>query len=231
MRYFFLYALLSYVLRNPLLILLGLAIVYLVIDRGFIGLLPDFTRPFRRRRHMTRLAEEIRLNPANATGQLELGALYLERGQASRALPFLEKAHERMADSARALLVLGACYHRLGRESEAKEVLEQAIAINPKVGYGEPYYYLLAIALQVKTRDEAVLTELKERILSRGSTEVFYRTGRILLRSGDRAGARAMFQEAVDNYQASPKGFRRAHRRFAVASWIFLRFAGESAAV
>ena len=224
MRYFFLYGLLAYLFGNPLFVLAVLALAYLLIDRRYIGLLPDFTRPFRRRRRLAQLAEEVRLNPANATGQLELGALYLERGDTRRALHFLEKARERMADSARLSLLLGKCYYRLGRTAEAWEVLEKAVALNPKVGHGEPYYYLLLLACRATPRDESALAENRARILSYGSPEVFYRAGRVLRKSGDRNGAGTMFREAVENYQVSPKGFRRTHRRWALASRLQLFF-------
>lgn len=224
MWYYLLSTLFRYVLGNPILVLVGLAVAYLLIDRRYIGLLPDFTKPFRRRRRMARLSETIRLNPADANSQLELGALYLERGQAAQALPLLEKARERNNDSARVLWLLGVCYRSQGRTVEAAQALAQAVAINPKAGYGEPFYHLLAISLRVKPRDEAVLEEYRERILAYGSPEIFYRAGRALLAGGDRSAARTMFHEAIENYQASPKGFRRVHRRWAAMSWVFLRF-------
>lgn len=224
MWYYLLSSLLWRLMGNPLLVLALLALAYLVIDRRFIGLLPDFTAPFRRRRHVARLVETIRLNPADANSQLELGAIHMEQGRVDRALPLLEKARARMPDSARLHSLLGACYHLLGRGAEAQKALEQAVTLNPKVGYGEPYYHLLAIGLRDKTRDRAALEEFKERILTYGSPPVFYRAGRVLLAAGDRAGARAMFGEAVENYQAAPKGFRRAYRRWAFISGIYMRF-------
>ena len=36
-----------------------------------------------------------------------------------------------------------------------------------------------------------------------------------------------MFQEAVENYRASPKGFRRTHRRWAAASRFFLLWSAK----
>jgi tetratricopeptide (TPR) repeat protein len=207
---------------NPLLALAILAAIYLYADRRYIGLLPDFTRPFKRRRHMARLAATIRANPADANAQLELGAFYLESNAAARALPLLEKARERNPDSARLHFLLGAAYRRLGRKAEAREALEKAVILNPKVAYGEPYYHLLAIGLYDQPLDEGALTEFRARILSHGSPETFYRAGRALLSAGKHAEAREIFQEAVDNYRASPKGFRRTHRRWAAASKIFL---------
>jgi tetratricopeptide (TPR) repeat protein len=214
---------LSHLFGSPLPILVVLAVIaYLLIDRRFVGLLPDYTRPFRHGRRITRLAQEIKFNPANATAQLELGTLYLERGDVRHALPMLEKARERMEDSARVLFLLGATYRRLDREGEAKEALTQAVALNPKIGYGEPYFHLLAIALRGKVRVDGTTAELKERIMTYGSPEVYYRAGRVLLAGGDRDGAKDMFQEAIENYRAAPKGFRRIHRRWAAAAKIAL---------
>ena len=226
MWYYALSSLLWYFWRNPFLVLLFLALAYLLIDRRYIGLLPDLTRPFRHRRHMARLAEIIRLNPADAGSQLELGALHLERGEVRQALPLLEQALLRMEDSARVHSLLGIAYHRLDRLPEARQALERAVALNPKVGYGTPYLHLLTLHLRDQPRDETVLSEIQARILTYGSPEVFYRAGRALLTGGDRTGARVMFQEAIENYQASPKGFRRAHRRWALASRAMLRMRG-----
>ena len=164
--YYLLSSLIWFLTGNPLLALAILAGIYLYADRRYIGLLPDFTRPFKRRRHMARLAATIRANPADANAQLELGAFHLERGAASRALPLLEKARERNPDSARLHFLLGAAYRRLGRNAEAREALEKAVILNPKVAYGEPYYHLLAISLRDQPPDEGALSEFRARILS-----------------------------------------------------------------
>lgn len=221
--YYLLSTILWAIMGNPLLILAILAALYF-IDRRYFCLLPSPARYFQRRRRMAGLAATIRLNPADANSQLELGALHLERGDAARALPLLEQARQRNADSARIHALLGAGYRRLGRDAEARAALEKAVNLNPKIGYGEPYYHLLALALKSGSRDESALAEYCEKILSFGSPEIFYRSGRVLLAAGDKEAAKTMFKEAVANYQASPKGFRRAHRRWAAAARIFLMF-------
>lgn len=222
--YYLLYSLLWRFIDQPLPLILIAAVLFLLIDRRYLGLLPDISRPFRRHRHLARLNNTIRTNPADAHTALELGALYLERGQAVRALPFLLKARERDAESARVHLLLGICHRRLGRALEARAALERSIELNPRIGYGEPYYHLLALGIEAGDLDPDNVSRLKERILALGSPEIFYRSGRALLAGGDKSGARKMFEEAVANYQASPRGFRRAHRRWAAGSRICLMF-------
>lgn len=223
MNYFFLYWLLNLIFRSPLAVIAVLAALYLIVDRGFVGLLPDFTRPLRRRRRMARLEQEVRLNPSNATGQVELAALYLDSGKAAKALPLLEQARERMEDSTRFHFLLGQSCYLLGRFDQARQELDLAVRLNPRVAYGEPYRYLLAILLRSASPDREAIAGLKEAILAHGSPEVFYRAGRTLLAHGDRDGAREMFREAVENYRAAPKGFRRVHRRWAALAWMFGR--------
>lgn len=221
---FVLYWILSYILGSPLLALLILVALYFIIDRRFIGLLPDFTRAFKRRRRVARLEDDLRLNPSNASALAELGELRLARGEAAQAMSLLERAHERSGDSARLLLLLGSCYRKLGRDEEALSALEQAVALNGKVGYGEPYFHLLAIALKNPNPDSARVEELTDGVLRYGSAEFLYRSGREFQLAGNRAQARAMYQEALDSYQACPRALRKLQRRWATLSRLAMAF-------
>lgn len=222
--YFFLHWILTYILGSPLMALLLLVIIYLIIDRRFIGLLPDFSRGFKLRRRAARLEEDLRLNPSNAGALAELGELLLGRGETGRALSLLEKAHERSEDSARLLLLLGSCYRKLGRTDEAVSVLERAVNLNGKIGYGEPHFHLLAIALGHSKPDPVRVEQLTDGVLRYGSAEFLYRSGREFQIAGNRAQARTMYQEALDSYRACPRALRKLQRRWATLSRLAMAF-------
>ena len=223
MRFFFLSYLLSYIFRNPLLILIIIFLLYWLLDQKMIGLMPDWSRWFKRGKRFRQLKQETLVNPANADAHLELGTILVEQRKYQMALESLEKAHVRMEDSARVQALIGRCLYHLGREDDAEKLLGQAVELNQKIRYGEPYYYLLAIKLKSDPENNEVHEELIRKILSWGSTDVYFRTGRVLLKAGKNVQASSMFKEAVENYQASPKGLRRLHRKWAFLAAFYLK--------
>jgi len=233
LRTFFLYWLLSALLGNPIIALIVLFLIYLMIDRRFIGLLPDFTRPFRQSSRLRRLRTEVELNPANAGALLELGMLLFDKGRYQEALPFLEKAGKKLDDHATAQFYLGAVYVRLGRLAEGRQILEKAVALRPNVQYGEPYIYLAEAALHSQGKEDlATITDasLQEKLeewieaVSRyGNVEILYRMGRVLLEAGKRDEAGRLFNEAMASYRQAPAFSKRTSRRWALRTWWTLK--------
>ena len=130
MQSFFLYYILSMLFGNPVTAILFLAFIYLIVDRRFIGLLPDFTRPLRRKSRMRQLRTTVALNPANASAQLELGQLLMERKRYREALPFLQQAGKKLEDHASAQFYLGADLVRVG-EMDSAGNFRKAVALRP----------------------------------------------------------------------------------------------------
>lgn len=222
MRTFFLYFILARILGNPLIAILVIALIYLAIDRRFIGLMPDLTRPLRRGAKLSALRRALGVNPADASAHLELGTLLAEKGRVESALPHLETAAKRL-DNSQAHFQLGLAYCKVGREEEGKGHLERALALNPKVGYGEPYLYLAAYELK-RTGSVDDLAGLEEALSRYGSTEVTYRLGRLFEAAGQHAKAKEMYQAALEAYHSSPRFLRKKHRREAAAAWLRSRF-------
>lgn len=222
MRPFALFWLLWLWLRNPYVALLVLVLVYVWVDRRFIGLMPDLLAPLRRRARLRRLEETLRANPADAVSRLELGGMLLERGDAQAALTHLEAAAQRLGDHANAQMALGAALVAAGRHDEGAARLQRALELNPKVGYGEPFVHLAAAALGGTGRTfenaelEAALDELEERLEAFDSTELSARLGQLYAAHGRLERSRRAYRRALELYRQSPGFLRKKHRRWAV---------------
>lgn len=217
LRTFFLFYILS-ALSNPLIAILIILVIYLLVDRQFIGLLPDVFRPIRRRAKQRALRRTLAINPADADSHFELGSILVEERKWRQALPHLEIAVERLKNS-QAHFQYGVALFRSGQEDEGKHHLEKALELNPKVGYGEPYLYLAEYALKRK-QDVDAIPGFTEALELYSSTDVSYRLGRLFEQAGDIERARKMYQEASASYRGSPKFLRRRHRRSALNAWI-----------
>lgn len=222
MRGFFGFLILSRLLGNPLMALFVLFLLYFILDRRFVGLLPDVFKPLRRAGQLRRLRQALNTNPADATAQLELGTLLAEKKRWHEAIPYLEKAAQRLENS-QSLFHLGAAYFRAGRLEEGKEALEKALELNPRVGFGEPYLYLAEYQL-LKRESIAAIPGLDEALSQYGSVDVCYRLGRLYEQAGELDKAREMYAEALESYRVNPPFLRRQQRRTALKAWLRSRF-------
>lgn len=222
MQSFFLYYILSMLFGNPVTAILFVAFIYLIVDRRFIGLLPDFTRPLRRKSRLRQLRSTVALNPANASAQLELGQLLMERKRYREALPFLQQAGKKLEDHASAQYYLGADLVRVGEMDAGREVLEKAVALRPNVQYGEPFIYLAEAALSAGN-NTAELPEWVQTVVQYGNVEVCYRMGRVLQQYGYKAEAHRLYSEALNGYKQCPTFARKTSRRWGLLAWLALK--------
>ncbi|KJS21462.1 MAG: hypothetical protein VR72_10650 [Clostridiaceae bacterium BRH_c20a] len=215
MRFFLYYFIFRIFLGSPLLALFIIFFLYLIIDRQFIGLFPDFLKPFKRSSRIKALKELVKLNPANVDGYKELGQLYLEGKKYTQAVEYFEKCLEKMAEYADIHFYLGKGLYLMGQKEEGCKEITKALSISPKIAYGEPYIYLLEYQLDNNPIPEKV-NEFLKKIWQFGTPEILYKCGSILLKY-DSIKGRELLQEAVSNYKAMPGNFRKLHRR-----WAFL---------
>ena len=212
MKFLGLFLIISMLTSNPLLAMLILIIVYVLVDRSFIGILPDFLAPLRRKRRCSELRREIEVNPHNANAQLELGEMYFERGQYARAVEHLQNALVKMEDSALGRFYLGASLYYLGQKEQSVKELAAAIQYNPKVAHGLPYLYLLK---------HSYAKSLTENLLRYGSVQALFEAGKYLKQIGKRQEAERFFNEVLDVYRLSSSTMRRKYRRMAVYARLF----------
>jgi tetratricopeptide (TPR) repeat protein len=221
MNKFFIFVLLSYITRSPLLVLVIMLLVLFFTERRFVGILPDVFEPWRRAKRIRQLKKDIAINPANADSYLELGESYFRQGKYGKALSFLENASGKMAGHPLFHFLLGASYYNSGRGKQGKEEIEKAIRANPKANLGEPHLYMVRICLEEKQPDENVEQAFSQLLLY-GTPRIFYQAGRSLLAANDRERARRLFRETIESYEACHGALRRSYRRWAFLSKLYL---------
>lgn len=215
---FFLFSILT---RNPLLALLIILIIYAFIDRRFIGILPDFSVPLRRRKKQAELLRAVDVNPHNANAQFELGELYFSKGQYAKAVEYLRMALVKMQDSALIRFYLGASFFYLGQKEQSLVDLEESIRINPKVAHAYPYLYLLKQENILKNNKRA--EELIDSLLRYGSVKLFFDAGKYFKQVGQEDIANKFFKEVLDIYRLSSPTLRRSFRRMAVYAKLVVK--------
>ena len=205
---------------NPFIALIAILLLYGVADRLFFGFLPDFLAPLKRNRRIKSLLAQIRLNPSDANGALELGVLHFEKRKYDKALEYLVKAKEKIENSARLYMYMGMAYMEKGDSGKGKEALDRALEINPSVGYGTPYIYLIQYCISRQIDDHNELAKLKECFEGFANAENFFKMGRVYKRIGNRQTAKDMFRHAIKEYSYCPGALKRLHRKWAFFSWI-----------
>lgn len=210
MKYYLLYLLLR-LLFNPLGALLLVIIIYIAIDRRFIGILPDIAAPYRKWRRLSALRGLTKANCLQADALYELGVLLVEKGETRQGLESLQRAESLMPDHPEIHYYLGRAFLSEGSLEEARISLEKALEINPKVKYGAPYVYLLEYAAR-KGDDDSRLQQYLEKVEEYGSPEFCYKAGLILKRYGHKELARDMFSKAVVDLNNYPAFYRKKHR-------------------
>ena len=217
---FLIYYLLSALTGNPLLALIIIIVAYVLLDKVYLGFLPDFSAPFRRNSRIKNLLSLIKVNPANADAAQELGILYFEKGKYHKSLEYLKMAHEKVKNSARLYLYLGMSYVELGQLEPGKEALDNAVELDRKTGHGLPYIYLLRYELTRSEINPGALSRLETEFEKFANTENFFRMGRVYKHAGRNQEASEMFTQALQDYAYVPKTLRRIHRKWAMLSWL-----------
>src|SRR5215831_19886558 len=147
MRSLLLLGLLTWITGNPVLALVIVALVSLAGYGYLSARIFQVPRAVRRWLTVRELDRTVRTNPHDATAHADLGRLLVDAGWPSRALPHLEAAYARAPEVTETVYYLGAARLRLGDEGGGRSLVEEALARDPRIRYGEPYlrlgdYYL-----------------------------------------------------------------------------------------
>lgn len=205
-------------MRTYWLYYLGVLLAYWALDHpailiaivAFIALrrwIPDpwvWLRTFGR---MRALRQQIVTNPANVTARRDLARLYLERSRPRAALRLLDEALAR-DESAELLFLRGLALHRSGKHENALAPLVDAVAIDPRVGFGEAYL-VAGDALTALGRDHEAV-DAYDRFLEKNTSSVQGWTKLALAhhRSKEEPEAKQALGEALSTWQQIP-GYRR----------------------
>ena len=215
----FLFYILFRLIGNPVLAIVLIFVIYYLLDRRFVGLLPSVATPVRRRMKMAALRRQTALNPHDAPAKLDLARLYIETRRYRTALDLLLTAPAAMQDSPAVLYDRGLCLLHLGQLESGEDLVRRALEQNASLRYGEPWLRLAASVATVNPgKALAYLREFQSRHYS--SCESEYRMSQLLARLGDAEGARGALERCVRTYRALPKFRRRTERRWALLALL-----------
>ncbi|SDC18873.1 Tetratricopeptide repeat-containing protein [Paenibacillus sp. UNCCL117] len=217
----FIFILLTWLLGNPFIALIVLLLIVYMLDRRFIGLTPSFLKPLKRGSRLRKLRDELRLSPHHTSTKHEIARILMEQKKYDAAYELLTEVHRVMDDSADVLSELGICQLMRGHRDEGETLILQAVAINPRVKYGDPFLKLgEAYAGTDPERAIGYLERFRE--VNSSSCEAYYRLGQLYQQLGRAEEARRSFRETVELYRGLPKYKRRHERRWA----LMARFKG-----
>ena len=77
------------------------------------------------------LEQEVAVNPTNVRAWIQLGNVYFDTNNYSKAIRAYEKSLELSPDNPNVLTDLGVMYRRNGRSDKALEAFDRAIAVDP----------------------------------------------------------------------------------------------------
>lgn len=209
---FFLFALLTWITGNPLLAVL--VIVALSLPGWWAGSrwAYRFSRQIRAWGEAGRLRRALALNPHDAKARVDLGGILTRQKRFREARVELEQALPRADDLPEANYYLGLCLMGDGDIGRGRALVERALAINPKFGYGEPYLRLGDFHVGRKEPGLAVDRYRQATEIYGSSVEGWCKLGEALVALGRLDEARATLQEALTSYRTAP-WYRRSDDR------------------
>ncbi len=212
MSRFFLFALLTWITGNPLLAIL--VIIALSLPGWWASSRWAFriSRTFRAWGESGRLRRALALNPHDAKARADLGAILTRQGRFREARTELEQALPRVDDLPEANYCLGLCLMQEGEVERGRALVERALALNPKFGYGEPYLRLGDFHEGRKEWGQAAERYRQATEIHGSSVEGWCKLGQALVELGRREEARAALREALGSYRTAP-WYRRADDR------------------
>lgn len=200
---------------SPIVSLLILVVVWWVIDRFTLGILPDpvrFVARFRRTRDLRTILSH---NPHDRRARLELADLMLDRKKPAEALDLLQYNLDAGDDDVRTLYLAGRAAFGAKKPEQGEALSQAARAIQP--GYNSGAIDLeLGRGFLGSERPQDALAAL-ERHVDGNHTAI---EGRVLLararaETGDADGAKAARDAAWQNYRTAPRFVRRRNRWWA----------------
>ncbi|MFB5673527.1 tetratricopeptide repeat protein [Paenibacillus terreus] len=218
MSKFILFSLLWWLVGNPFLALLILVVVIYALDRRFVGIFPSLTRPWKRRRNESKLRQQIALNANDVSARFDLARSLLERkkhGEALRLLHDIRSSYEQSADY---WCAVGTAELMDGDKEQGEAHLLQALEINPRVQYGEPYLRLAA-AFRGTDHNKALAYLGQFQDIQSSSSEGYYLSGMLYRSLGMKPEAAEAFAQSLAVYRSLPKYRRRSERKWALRSW------------
>lgn len=209
---FFLFAFLTWLTGNPLLAIL--IILALAVPGWLAGSRYAFrlSRRIRAWGEAGRLRRSLQLNPHDAKARVDLAGLLARQGKFREARAEMEPVFSRVEDLPDANYVLGLCLLHDGDPERGRGLVERALALSPKFGYGEPYLRLGDFRAERGEWEPAAERYRQATAIYTSSVEGWYKLGQALHQLGRAEEARAALREALTSYRTAP-WYRRSDDR------------------
>ncbi|HEX6766322.1 MAG TPA: tetratricopeptide repeat protein [Polyangiaceae bacterium] len=206
---------LAYAIRYPWLAL-G-ALVFFLLRK----VVPDPFVLLRTAGRIGALRRQIEANPANVTARRDLAMILVERLRPRAALPLLVEARERDPNNAELAYLLGLARFRSGDAEGALAPLVEAVELDPRVRFGEPYLCAALALVRLGRLEEA--EDAFERYVDSNSSSVEGHVRLAVVRShrDDKEGAKKALAEALETWRQIPPYQRRKQLRW----WFRAQFA------
>ncbi len=223
---YLLFSLLWMLTGNPIVAIILVLVLYYVIDRRYFGMLPSVVKPFRQQMRTSNLKRVLNANPHDMPAQYELAQLYIERRKFADALTLLEALPGSMQDTADVLYDTGLCYMALGRIEMGEQRVLDALRMDGRLRYGEPYLKLAtAVAASHPKRAMEYLREFQT--LNFSSCEGYYRMGELHKKFGNTSAAVQAWEQCIQTYRVLPKFRKRVERHWVSLARIKLLTGGR----
>lgn len=204
---------------NPFVAILVLLVIFYFLERRYIGLSPSIVRPLKRRSAIARWRRHIQMSPHDVSAKSELARLLIERKSYAEAREILSGIEAQMDHSAEYWSDIGTCDLALGRLDEGEREMEQALAISPRVKYGQPYLRL-AESFAKTDPEKAIGCLQRFKDVNSSSCEAYYRLGTIYGSLGRADDAKQAFMECSQLYRTLPRYMKRHERKWAIRSML-----------
>lgn len=168
------------------------------------GEVRGFGNAFRQRQNLKRFLQNATVNPKDADAHVQLGLIYLQRRQESRAVEHFTKAIAIDVEEIDANYELGRLARTHGELQKALDHFTIVVGQDDKFRLSEIWREIGATYLSAGMQNEA--SDALEKFVERRNVdpEGLYYLGKLLKARGENERAREMFESAIESAKTSP---------------------------